>query len=68
MSRDQIEKFKGKYDADGFYLLKNGGFYDTSGYFYDKNGFDAVGGFYNEKGYYESPKTAFVHIDKTKPL
>ena len=61
LSKDEIEKFEGEYDQDGFFKLKSGGFYDPLGYHYNKDGFDCVGGFYNEEGYYQAP-------DKTKPF
>jgi hypothetical protein len=41
-------KLDGDFDADGFYILKEGGFYDPQGYYFDKNGVDAFGGRYDE--------------------
>ena len=51
-SRYDIEKQKGKMDADGFYILEEGGFYDPNGYYFNKKGFDANGGSYDEDGVY----------------
>jgi hypothetical protein len=46
------EKFAGKYDQDSFYILDEGGFYDPLGVHFDAQGFDELGGFYNDDGYY----------------
>ena len=56
LSKKEIEKLDGKYDEDGFYMLKDGAFYDTYGVFFDKDGYDEVGGFYDEEGYYVKPE------------
>ena len=58
ISREEIVKKAGHFDADGFYLLDAGGFYDPEGYHYDENGVDAIGGFYDESGRYIAPKKA----------
>jgi len=55
-SREQIEKLKGHFDNDGFYILDKGGFYDPEGFHYDENGVDAIGGFYDKSGRYIAPK------------
>lgn len=49
--REEIEQLKGEYDADGFYVLEDGSFYDPNGYYFDHEGYDEFGGYY-EKGYY----------------
>lgn len=48
LSRIEVEALEGEYDNDGFYILKDGDFYDAEGYYFDKNGFDSQGGRYNE--------------------
>lgn len=57
MTKEEIEKLglDGKFDDDGFYLLKGGDFYDPLGYRFDKHGFDESGGRYDEQGYYIHP-------------
>lgn len=54
MTKDDIEKLglEGKFDDDGFYLLKDGDFYDPLGYYFDKQGYDETGGRYDDAGYY----------------
>lgn len=47
LSREEIEYLDGTYDDDGFYHLKEGGFYDPYGYYFDKDGKDAFGGKYD---------------------
>jgi hypothetical protein len=37
----EIERLDGHYDKDGFYLLKDGSFYDPLGYYFNKDGLDA---------------------------
>ena len=55
-SVEEIEKHEGKYDNDGFYILKDGDFFDPYGYYFDENGLDEVGGFYsNETNEYVQP-------------
>ena len=51
-SREDIDKQKGKYDEDGFYILDEGDFYDPNGYYFDTKGFDASGGSYDLDGNY----------------
>jgi hypothetical protein len=51
ISRAEIEKIKGEYDKDGFYVLPDGDFYDPNGYYFDKEGYDQYGGYY-EGGVY----------------
>lgn len=41
LSRIEVEALQGEYDNDGFYILKDGDFYDAEGYYFDKNGFDS---------------------------
>lgn len=55
LGKAQIETLEGRYDQDGFYILKEGGFYDSEGFFFDKDGYDALGGWYNRHGEYVSP-------------
>jgi hypothetical protein len=39
--RDEIEKLKGYYDSDGFYILEeDGSFFDPWGYKFDSEGYD----------------------------
>ena len=53
-SKEEIEQLglEGKFDEDGFYILKDGDFYDPLGYYFDKEGFDESGGRYDDQGYY----------------
>ena len=51
-SKEDINKQKGKLDADGFYILEKGDFYDPNGYYFDEKGFDANGGSYDKDGVY----------------
>jgi len=51
-TKEEIEKNEGTYDEDGFYNLKDGGFYDPYGYKFDKDGYDEFGGYYDDDGYY----------------
>ena len=50
-----MENKDGKYDGDGFFILKGGDFYDPLGYYFDQDGFDAAGGSYDNEGFYISP-------------
>jgi len=43
---------EGYYDEDGFFILKDGDFYDPWGYYFYSNGEDEYGGYYNDQGYY----------------
>ncbi len=52
LSKEQIEALEGGYDEDGFYLLKDGSFYDPLGYYFNIDGFDETGGRYNDSGVY----------------
>lgn len=54
LTKEEIEKEypDGKFDEDGFYLLKDGDFFDPFGFYFDTNGFDAEGGSYDNQGYY----------------
>lgn len=45
----------GNLDQDGFYILKDGSFYDPFGFYFDQNGLDEAGGKYDDEGYYVSP-------------
>lgn len=55
-SKKEVESFKGKYDADGFYILPDGDFFDSYGFYFDKNGKDLQGGSYDPKtGIYQDP-------------
>lgn len=58
LSKEEVEKHEGQYDQDGFYILKDGGFFDPNGYQFDKDGYDCLGGFYDEEGYYVAPQKA----------
>ena len=58
MKKEEIEAFEGYYNSDGFFLLKDGGFFDCNGYRFDKDGYDGLGGFYDEDGYYVTPQKA----------
>jgi hypothetical protein len=35
LAREEIEKLKGKYDEDHFYVLEDGSSYDPDGYYFD---------------------------------
>lgn len=48
--RDDINDKKGVYDAEGFYILEDGSFYDTWGYYFDAEGYDEYGGYYDDDG------------------
>lgn len=53
LPREEIEKLKGHYDKEGFYVLEeDGAFYDPNGYYFDAEGYDQFGGYY-ENGYYK---------------
>lgn len=52
VEREEIEKLKGEYDKDEFYILEDGSFYDPWGYKFDPEGYDEYGGYYDEFGYY----------------
>ena len=58
LSQEEIKEFAGHFDADGFYILDEGGFYDPAGFHYDASGVDAIGGFYDSSGVYIAPKKA----------
>lgn len=52
-TRQEIENRPGEYDADSFYMLPGGDFFDPQGYYFDKKGFDQLGGYYDkESGQY----------------
>jgi hypothetical protein len=51
-TKTEIEKLKGKYDQDDFYILEEGGFYDPLGVHFNNDGIDAEGGSYDEAGFY----------------
>ena len=34
-TREEVEQIPGYYDADGFYILEDGSFYDPNGYYFD---------------------------------
>ena len=54
LTKEEIEKLNpdGTFDEDGFYILKDGDFYDPLGYYFDKDGYDETGGKYDDAGYY----------------
>lgn len=55
-SKKEVESYEGKYDKDGFYILKDGDFFDPYGFYFDKQGKDKNGGFYDPKtGIYKAP-------------
>lgn len=56
LSPEEVKKLEGEFDQDGFYILKEGGYYDPLGYYFDKDGFDGVGGTYSKEGYYIQPE------------
>ena len=35
-SKKEVESYEGKYDKDGFYILKDGDFFDPYGFYFDK--------------------------------
>jgi hypothetical protein len=49
MSKEEIMKQHpdGKEDEDGFYVLKDGDFFDPFGFYFDVDGFDVTGGSYD---------------------
>ena len=50
---EEIQKMKGYYDEDGFYVLEeDGAFFDPWGYKFDPNGYDEFGGYYDDDGFY----------------
>ena len=51
LTQKEIEKLEGQYDADGFYVLNEGGFIDPKGFRFDEEGYDVYGGHYDEHGY-----------------
>jgi hypothetical protein len=56
VSKEEILKIKdGKVDEDGFFVLKDGSFYDPYGFYFDADGMDTAGGSYDKEGYYISP-------------
>ena len=69
-SKEDIEKQKGKYDEDGFYILEDGGFYDPNGYYFDKKGVNANGGIYDEEGNYVpgNIEVGFTRSNRLKAL
>ena len=54
LRREEIEIQDGDYDADGFYHLTSGGFYDPYGFYFDEHNMDEDGGQYDEKGIYRT--------------
>lgn len=56
LSKEEILKSHpdGEEDEDGFYMLKDGDFFDPFGYYFDVNGFDVTGGSYDNQGYYRA--------------
>ena len=54
LTKEEIQKLSpdGTFDEDGFYILKDGDFYDPLGYYFDKDGFDETGGRYDDEGFY----------------
>lgn len=64
-----MQKHEGKFDADGFYILKGGDYYDPEGFYFNKQGFDEFGGYYDKNGDYLAPPNitladdgAFVYV------
>ena len=55
LSKAEITAKEGHFDEDGFFILKDGSFYDPHGYYFDCDGLDAAGGSYDKEGYYISP-------------
>ena len=53
---EEIMNLDGDFDDEGFYQLKEGGFYDNQGYYFDKDGYDAEGGYYDNSGFYVEPE------------
>jgi len=70
MAKEEIEKLNlnGAFDEDGFYILKDGDFYDPLGYYFDKHGFDEHGGRYDDQGYYIPPSEAAPIIERQPAL
>ena len=55
-SKKEVETYDGSYDKDGFFILKDGDFFDPYGFYFDKSGCDKKGGQYDPKtGYYKAP-------------
>lgn len=69
MTKDEIQKLNpdGTFDEDGFYILKEGDFYDPLGYYFDKDGYDESGGRYDDDGFY-IPAPAHVSDDRGQSL
>lgn len=53
LTRAEIEKIEGgAFDEEGFYVFKDGSFYDPDGYLFNQWGFDDQGGRYNDNNEY----------------
>ncbi|CDW85912.1 UNKNOWN [Stylonychia lemnae] len=50
-STQQQYKEDGYYDSYGFYIIKNGSYYDPQGRFFDVDGYDETGGYYQGSKY-----------------
>ncbi len=64
LTQEEVEKMEGEWDADNFYVLKEGGFVDPYGYLFNKDGIDAWGGRYDEQGYYIPPPEAAYQMEE----
>lgn len=61
--KEEIDKQDGKYDADGFYILKGGDFFDPEGYYFNNKGYDEFGGYYDKNGEYIGPPNIILADD-----
>lgn len=73
LTKEEVKQLEGNFDDDGFYILKEGGFYDPLGNYYNKDGCDEEGGHYDKGGFYVKPNAKKErgppeHNDKKKPL
>lgn len=63
-AKQDFEKLKGAYDADGFYILeRSGAYYDPFGFYFNSEGFDEAGGRYDDSGFYVSPFADDVGVE-----
>ena len=51
-------------DADNFYIMPDGSFYDPFGFHFNADGFDEAGGKYDNEGYYVSPFDLELDVDE----
>lgn len=65
-TRQEIENRPGKYDADNFYILPDGDFFDPQGFYFDRQGFDQLGGRYDELTGHYIPGTKYANCTLQK--